>query len=563
MLRYFVLAALLALITCHTITNPAVAGEASVAHLYWVATGSQGGVFRALATGEIPEQLAQVRAIDYLALDTTGGRLVYAELDVQRNGRLMRSALDGSGRTVLAEVEAPNFAFDVEIDAGAGWVYWTDESAIRRVPLAGGASQLVVTAAAEALALDLEAGHLYYYAGSDIFRSGLDGSGAVNLGTVGPNGDELEIDTVNNRLYYSKSASNFGLRLCDLALASCTLIGSQAFKVEIANGLLYYSSSGGVWRADLDGQNPVQLQDDVPKSFAIDAGTLEFYGAEGNLWRSALDGSASTPLVGAAGQVLHDIAVDVSAGRLFLTEDDHAAVLGTPWDGGTLTPVLGSFDLPEDHYRGLALDPASSRLYFADLDDGVLRAVDTDGQNAAVIVAGLTQPHDVALDLVAGKIYWTEGVEDGPGAGAAIGRANLDGTGAETLLSGLSRGVRGLAVDPAGGKMYWTDHFDDELWWADLDGGSPAALPVVVNNPHDLAVDALASALYWTEGASSAGDPNGLIRRANLDGTAAVTVLAGLDDHLRDLVVVHHEALHIFFDGFESGTTGAWSSATP
>ena len=57
------------------------------------------------------------------------------------------------------------------------------------------------------------------------------------------------------------------------------------------------------------------------------------------------------------------------------------------------------------------------------------------------------------IDL-AGKMYWTDVNTD------KIQRANLDGTGVEDLVTGLSSPV-GIALDLPGGKMYWVDDRTD------------------------------------------------------------------------------------------------------
>ena len=47
-------------------------------------------------------------------------------------------------------------------------------------------------------------------------------------------------------------------------------------------------------------------------------------------------------------------------------------------------------------------------------------------------------------------MYWTDGTQH------KIQRANLDGTRVEDLVTGLSD-TSGIALDVVGGKMYWTD----------------------------------------------------------------------------------------------------------
>ena len=96
---------------------------------------------------------------------------------------------------------------------------------------------------------------------------------------------------------------------------------------------------------------------------------------------------------------------------------------------------------------------------------------------------------DIALDVSGSKTYWTA-VQPRtiffPGAGL-VGRANLDGTGAESLIN--ASGPIGIALDVIEGKVYWTEN-------------------TVVLGPF------------------TSGEP--LIRRANLDGTGAEDLVTGL-----------------------------------
>jgi DNA-binding beta-propeller fold protein YncE len=545
---------------------PALAGE-PVAHLYWAVTEDAGGVWRARAGGENPELVVEAGEIPEVGLAPALGLLFYPLEDGAGQGQLWRSDLDGDDRVAI--VDGIEEVSDIEIDATGGKVYWSELSgSIRRAGLDGSAPETLVTAdTPRALALDLEAGHLYFDSGFQIRRANLDGSGVVTLGTSGNSTiSGLEIDTDQDKLYFSMGVQTQGLTRCELDLTGCSIIIPGAMnEFELVGDALYYWQLSGLWRADLDGGNPQQLSGFVTNSFEVDPVLLQVYFAESDVIRSDLDGSNREPIVGAPGLLVHDVAVDAAAGRLYLADADfgHGAVVGTPWDGTFLRQVTAG---PEglERVRGLALDAAAGRLYWANGGSpGGIWAIDVDGTDKVEIVTGLVKAHDVALDTLAGKVYWTDNIGAGPGTGAAIRRANLDGSAPETILSDLSEGIRGLDVDPVGGALYWTDLVADEIWTADLDGTGAAALPLTATEPHDVAVDAAAGHLYWTEGIDDDDDPTGKIRRANLDGTSPVDVLTGLTARIRDLIVVYHEPIPLFADGFESGDTTAWSATTP
>ena len=67
---------------------------------------------------------------------------------------------------------------------------------------------------------------------------------------------------------------------------------------------------------------------------------------------------------------------------------------------------------------------------------------------AALLLALVT---GAGRETQADVIYWTETF-----GGPEIARANADGTGHQTLVTGLKQPT-GIALDVAGGKMYWAD----------------------------------------------------------------------------------------------------------
>ena len=66
-----------------------------------------------------------------------------------------------------------------------------------------------------------------------------------------------------------------------------------------------------------------------------------------------------------------------------------------------------------------------------------------DGSNVEDLVAPVSgvQAHGIALDLVGGKMYWTEGRR------GTIQRANFDGTNVEDLVTNGLRSPGAIALD--------------------------------------------------------------------------------------------------------------------
>ena len=116
---------------------------------------------------------------------------------------------------------------------------------------------------------------------------------------------------------------------------------------------------------------------------------------------------------------------------------------------------------------GLVGQARPSLMYWADQDASEILRANLDGSGQQVLVTGQSVPSRIALDVAAGQMYWTNESTTGGG----IQRANLNGTGEQSLI-GMGQVVPfGIALDIAGGRMYWTDAGSiGDIRRANLDG---------------------------------------------------------------------------------------------
>ncbi len=146
---------------------------------------------------------------------------------------------------------------------------------------------------------------------------------------------------------------------------------------------------------------------------------------------------------------------------------------------------------------------------------GSIWRANLDGSGAEEVVPGVSG-WDIALDVGAGEAYLT--------GGASIRRVNLDGGTVEDVVTGLDD-TWYIALDVAGGKMYWTEPFAAKIQRANLDGSGVQELIldqdclVTANRgcPVRIALDLAGGKMYWNRVLAN-------LQRANLDGSEAETL---------------------------------------
>src|SRR5262249_37936945 len=152
-------------------------------------------------------------------------------------------------------------------------------------------------------------------------------------------------------------------------------------------------------------------------------------------------------------------------------------------------------------------------MYWGDNVAGAIIRANLDGSGQTTLVSGLPPADSTpgvrppALDLAHGHMYWTDGTNFSPGF---LRRANLDGSEVTTLVTGVAGGRR-IVLDLAGGRMYWAEGASGRIRRANLDGSEVTTL--INEDTDDVALDLAAGKMYWT--AYTAGE----IHRANLDGS--------------------------------------------
>jgi hypothetical protein len=225
--------------------------------------------------------------------------------------------------------------------------------------------------------------------------------------------------------------------------------------------------------------------------------------------------------------------------RLFFLSASSGQVFSANPDGSDVKVIVSEGRRLPD---GIVVDLQAGHLYWTNMgnptsNDGSIERADFDGKNLTHIVppGGTFTPKQLQLDEKNRKLYWCDR------EGMRVMRANLDGSKIETLIdtSGgdprpgkeIKKWCVGIALDVEAGKLYWTQKGSDNagegrIFRANLEipaGQTPAARNDIellyegLPEPIDLELDLANRTIYWTD----RGDPprGNTVNRAPMDPT--------------------------------------------
>ena len=329
-----------------------------------------------------------------------------------------------------------------------------------------------LTLAVLALSAGAETGHLYWLdlkAGGAVMTASSDGSGAkalvIGQGLDGPDG--VAVDAPHGKIYWTnmhEGTDQGSLQRADLDGSHVEYVikpggahTPKQLQIDAAHGRMYWCNRDGftIARAKLDGTEPELLMTGLknPVGMALDLGNSLFYFSDKNA------------------QTIQRASMNGPPGTLTGRKD--------------VETLFSGLQRPID----LALDLEQDKIYWTDRDEGTVHRASIEipaGKTSAnrgdieTVVKGLNTPIGMTLDLKAGKLYWTEG------GNGAVGRANLDGTGKETLVPGktgsFGTGITFVAAD-AGTPLLPPVHATG-VWktapfpgWDALGASQPATAP--------------------------------------------------------------------------------------
>ncbi|MBX3000633.1 MAG: SMP-30/gluconolactonase/LRE family protein [Caldilineaceae bacterium] len=367
------------------------------------------------------------------------------------------------------------------------------------------------------------------------------------------------VDGANQRLYwlqYGGSSSNAFFRanldgsdaqpivpLPAFTDAGCPFLGQDGQEIIWPTG-----DDNTVKRADLDGGNVATILTNVNNSPWFQPGP------DGTFFWSRSSGGQVEILQGdrASGEVqtvlsgltqLRALTVVAGIGGLFwIDQAAHTVNLGRANLDGSNPQILRAS--PRD-VRGIGLDADGGHFYFA--NEQTVSRVNPDGSDLEILITRSAFVEALALDLVNGKLYWSEG-----GSSPGIFRAALDGSNVEEVFlhagGGSVTSFFGIALDVSGGKLYFSYYifggapqFNGSIWQANLDGSDAEALVTGLEIPRGLALDREGGQIYWADSRT------GKIQRATLADGGDVTDLVTADLQMPHGVAVDAANGHLYW----------------
>jgi hypothetical protein len=417
------------------------------------------------------------------------GQIYWAEPD---NARLSSSTINGSDPGPVATGFVMVEPMEIDADELNGWLYWTDRSTgtISRSRPDGSEPNIVIANLHTpfGIALDAESGFLYWTEKSAIRRARLDGSEIVDLVTE--------------------------------------FRWPQALEVFPELGFMFWTVyEGGTYRSELDGSNTEQIAAFGEDNLTLSKTTRTLYIPRGDdLVRMGLAGEDSETIV-EHGSPIHAAGVEEGANRLcwsFVGGIACGGLNGENAFGLTATPGAA---------RSIEIDPNSRMVTFlADLWPAKLMRCKDDGSGLDDLINHILGPTDIAVDPVAGKVYWIDDMR----RPLVVSRSNLDGSSIEdipiTAFTGLAwGGVASVAVDPVLRRLYVGFYGSGLGYVGGIASGSlDGPVDTVVlgegwDNIVDIVVGTLGDDLYYSS------QERHLIGRIAEDGSAHYPVVSKID----------------------------------
>ncbi|XP_045081182.1 low-density lipoprotein receptor-related protein 1-like [Coregonus clupeaformis] len=181
--------------------------------------------------------------------------------------------------------------------------------------------------------------------------------------------------------------------------------------------------------------------------------------------------------------------------------------------------------------RGIAVDWVAGNIYWTDSGRDVIEVAQISGQHRKTLVSGMIdEPYAIVVDPQRGTMYWADW-----GNHPKIETAAMDGTMRETLVQENIHWPTGLAVDYFNERLYWADAKMSVIGSVRLNGSDPVVAVTSIKNKlhHPFSIDVFEDYIYGVTYI------NNFVFRVNKYGKGPMENLTTGMNHATDIVLYH------------------------
>ncbi|MBE0638106.1 MAG: hypothetical protein IH598_06290, partial [Bacteroidales bacterium] len=250
--------------------------------------------------------------------------------------------------------------------------------------------------------------------------------------------------------------------LCGAVVSYDNPVASDNCGGSVTNPLIYFTATfeGKIYSANADGSGtPTLLYDPDdgipifgPVGIEADLGSGTLYwggGNHGNIYKAPEDGMGTVTTIPSTNGCCehHDLEIDLINGKIYFTLAGIGLAVANLDGSGTATSLTTTYA------TSMALDRTNNRIYFAYPDFYGINVINTNGTGeVSNFIAAGDQVRGITIDEAAGRLYWADMGE------GKIYTAKADGTETPYILydDGATGNVYGIDYDAANGLLYWT-----------------------------------------------------------------------------------------------------------
>jgi hypothetical protein len=272
----------------------------------------------------------------------------------------------------------------------------------------------------------------------------------VAIGAGGSNSTTLDITVTAASIYFMDSSDEILGKLSLDGTGTVTTVKDMAGMAGV--GIAYDETHNKIYTSDF-----------------TDADT-----PNGRILRMNLDGTGLDTI---ARGILdpYGIALDVTGGKIYWV-DDAGNVSRANLDG--TSPEIGLINIADGWLRAISLDVANNKMYFYDVNAENLYVANLDGTEATVLISGV-YGYAIYVDTVNDKIYFDD--QNTPG----LRRADLDG-GNIVGIDDTDTRIYGILIDQDIQKLYWSARDAGEIYRANPDGTGKETLKTGISSPRGI-----------------------------------------------------------------------------